>query len=361
MMSNDAAIQILKFSDININDPFFDTLKQSYAEFVQWFLKKADEPAYVVYDTSGYLQAFLYIKLENGPVLDIEPPLNIPLCLKVGTFKVNSHGTKLGERFVKIILDAVLESNIRHAYVTVFPQHEPLIHILEDYGFKKYGIKRSSNGIEDVYVKDMNYISGNTLLDYPVIDARMKQKWLLAIYPQYHTPLFPDSKLKTVPSSLIQDVSHTNSIHKVYVGFLREMPLMRPGDCLVIYCCLAPGSNQSAWFKSVATSICVAEEVRPKRTFASESDFVSYCQRYSVFSRAELQHAYNLQKGNALCSIKMTYNLALPKRPNLSTLVVSGAVPPPGSGHYFGLMRLSDQQFSKILELGQANAGFVIN
>jgi len=359
-MDTGAAIKIVPFSQINLDDSFFDTLKTSYSEFPNWFKNKSKENAYVVYNESQQLQAFLYIKLEKGPVTDIAPPLNVPLCLKVGTFKAISHGTKLGERFVKIIFDAALSNNLRHVYVTVFEQHEPLIQILKNYGFKKYGIKKTPNGTENVYVKDMTYPKGNTLLDYPVIYAQDHSKWLLAIYPQYHSILFPDSILKTEPRSMIADTSHTNSIHKIYVGFLGDMPKMKQGDCVVIYRCQAQPRNEIAWYKSVATSICVIEEVRLKSTFSGVEEFIEYCHRYSIFSTKELTLRFKEKKYFELCAIKMTYNLALPKRPNLATLVEAKAVPHPSSGQYFGLMRLSDEQFKSITNLGKAHEGFVI-
>lgn len=49
---------------------------------------------------------FLYLKTEgvNENYSDIVPPFKPMRRLKVGTFKVESTGFRLGERFVKIIL-----------------------------------------------------------------------------------------------------------------------------------------------------------------------------------------------------------------------------------------------------------------
>lgn len=201
----EAAIVTRKFSEIDLSDPFFDSLKASYTEFSDWFIRKYQEVAYVSYGHNGKIQAFLYLKEENGPVIDIDPPLNTR-CLKIGTFKIIAHGTKLGERFVKIIVDATLSLGLRVAYVTVFQEHEGLIRILETYGFIKKGIKKTHNGQENVYIKDMQYISGNDTLDYPVVNSRGRQKWLMSIYAEYHTSLFPDSKLNTEKHLAIQEL-----------------------------------------------------------------------------------------------------------------------------------------------------------
>lgn len=358
----DSSICIRQFDTIDIKDSFFDTLKTSYVEFEDWFNRKGEqgESAYVVYSDSGELNAFLYLKIENGPLVDINPILNVEKCLKVGTFKIDAHGTRLGERFVKIIADTALNNGLRHAYVTVFPEHESLIRILETFGFKKCATKKTQNGIEDVYIKDMNYQTGDILLDYPMVDTRGRNKWLLGIFPDFHTSLFPDSKLKTESGTIIQDLSHTNSIHKIYVGFAMSFRQFKPGDCVVVYRCQAKASEESAWFKSVATSLCVVEEVRPKKSFLNKDDFIKYCMKNSVFTVDGLSDMFNMNKRTELFAIKMTYNLAFPKRPNLKSLVESEAVPHPKTGVYYGLMKLNDMQFKTILDLGNVNASFVI-
>ena len=39
----DSIIKLKRFSDIDINDPFFDSLKDDYRGFVKWFNKKRKE------------------------------------------------------------------------------------------------------------------------------------------------------------------------------------------------------------------------------------------------------------------------------------------------------------------------------
>ena len=53
--------------------------------------------------------------------------------LKVGTFKVESTGFRLGERFIKIIFDNALHRNVDEIYVTLFTDRESQpgnVHIL---------------------------------------------------------------------------------------------------------------------------------------------------------------------------------------------------------------------------------------
>ena len=97
-------LQYRQFADIDLDDPFFDTLKQSYREFPDWFRRKACERAYVFYGDRGLIDGFLYLKEEPAVINDCSPNLTTVYekgWLKVGTFKINAHGTKLGERFIK--------------------------------------------------------------------------------------------------------------------------------------------------------------------------------------------------------------------------------------------------------------------
>ena len=51
-------IEYKKFSSINIDDPFFDSLKEDYLGFEDWFKRKADKYAYVLYGEDNLLQGF---------------------------------------------------------------------------------------------------------------------------------------------------------------------------------------------------------------------------------------------------------------------------------------------------------------
>ena len=52
------------FAEIDICDPFFDSLKEDYEGFSAWFRKKqaAGDTAYLDLSETNALQAFLYVK-----------------------------------------------------------------------------------------------------------------------------------------------------------------------------------------------------------------------------------------------------------------------------------------------------------
>ncbi len=161
--------------------------------------------------------SFLYLKIESEELSDVIPILENKRRLKVGTFKVDAHGTKLGERFVKRIFDIALAKDIDEIYVTIFEKHEGLMNLLKTFGFYKHGTKTTQNGKEAVLIKKFNNIKDCILKDFPMVQTEGKNKFALGIQPRFHTPLFSDSILNNESVNILQDTSHTNSIHKIYI------------------------------------------------------------------------------------------------------------------------------------------------
>lgn len=352
----DETIVYSPFADINLSDSFFDTLKADYEGFSEWFNRKAAQGARAyVQQTAAGIQAFLYLKDESNQVVtDVEP--NLPACkrLKVGTFKIDAHNTKLGERFVKKIMDEAIGGGYDEVYVTIFPRErqEPLIHLVEKYGFEKVGMK----GEENVYVKDMKRITDNLLHNYPLINTANNRKFVLGIKPEFHTRLFPDSILNNErinKAELVRDVSHTNSIHKIYICYMRGVENLRKGDLIVIY--RQTDEDGRAFYRSVLTSICQVEEVRTKASFHDYAEYYDYCRKYSVFTETEQRRLYNYSAPVKV--IKMTYNAALTKRITNGCMQTELGIHP----SYWGFFQLSDAQFNAILRKGEINEGLIVN
>ena len=82
-----------------------------------------EKKAYVFENELGIIQGFLYLKDEASNetgYLQINPVLSPKRRLKVGTFKIDSTGFRLGERFLKIIFDNALIREVDEIYVTLF-------------------------------------------------------------------------------------------------------------------------------------------------------------------------------------------------------------------------------------------------
>lgn len=347
-------LEVKAFRDIPLDDPFFDSLKQDYREFPDWFHGKASESAYVQY-TDNRLIGFMYLKLEDGEVADVNPPL--PACrrIKIGTLKVVAHGTRLGERLIKKAFDRAIVEQADEIYMTVFPRHKPLIAMLEEFGFRSDGIKETENGVETVFVKtfDRSRLFGDLRKDYPLIDTRQVNFYLLAIRPQWHSQLFPDSILRTESYDLMSDISHTNSISKNYICSMEGVEDLRPKDLLVIY--RTSDGQGPAEYRSVATSICAVEEMRSKGAFLSLDDYLNYTEPFSVFSDSELRRWWN--RGQ-LFVIKMLYNAAFTQRVIRRTLAEDIGL---DRDARWGFLPLSRKQLLDIMNRGGVDGRLIIH
>jgi hypothetical protein len=338
------SLKIAKFENIDLTDPFFDSLKEDYREFSNWFNRKAKESALVFQNLQSLrLDGFLYIKTEIDELTDCEPKLPAKRRLKVGTFKINPHGTKLGERFIKRIFDEAVEREVLSIYVTIFDKHAHLIAIFRRYGFKKVAVKKTDNGIEQVFERSLTELSDNLVENFPRIPLTKDRHFALSIQPQYHSRLLPDSLLTTEDASILDDVSHTNSIHKLYLTAMSLAQNLRRGDTLLMY---RTQSGGSAYYTSVVTSLCVVEELRHISEFTETAIFLDYCRPYSVFTEDELRSYYQTKKYPWI--IRFTYNIALKKRVTRKALLEEVGIP---RDIYSGIFQITTRQLKAILKL----------
>ena len=274
-------LQVQRFSDIDLNDSFFDSLRASYPEFNEWYNKKAaaGATAYCYY-VDNELKDFLYLKIEEEELSDLTPALPAKKRLKVGTFKVdndNRHTTR-GERFMKKIMDMAIAEDVDEIYVTMFPTEElqGLIRMFEKFGFSHIADKPHEGGnAEYVLIKDMATHVDDFKLDYPFVKKASSNKYVLSIVPEFHTHLFPDSILKNEKKyDLIQDVSETNSIYKIYLCWMQDTRNLKAGDKLIIY--RTSDEEGKAYYRSVCTSVCTVCEVKTYRDFENEEEFIKY-------------------------------------------------------------------------------------
>lgn len=338
------------FAEIDLEDPFFDSLRNDYSGFDDWFKGKSNQDAFVQY-VNDEIAGFLYLKLEELCVDDVSPIIYADRILKIGTFKIDAHGTKMGEQFIKIIMDYALNENVDVCYVTIYEKYRTLIDLVEEFGFEFHGTKGRGKHTENVYIKKMNKITGDIKKNFPLIDYTTAKKYLLSIYPQYHSVMFPDSILTTENKNIIRDVSYTNSIQKVYVCSMEQVEKLNYGDIVIIYRTAEDGKK--AEYSAVATSVCVVEEIKNQEEFFSFEDFYEYVSKYSVFDKKDLLSRFN--RGRCK-TIKMTYNVAMKKRIVRHNLIEKIGLE---RGQYWGFFELTDEHFKKIIHEGEVNNIFI--
>lgn len=343
-------IQKFRIGCLNFQDPFFDSLRHDYDGFDNWLYRKSNEEAYVLINQDQLL-GFLYLKDECEADSNINPFFDERRRLKIGTFKIDSHGTILGQRFLSIILRKMLNEGYNFTYVTLFPKQTGLIALFEKFGFQKWGSK--SNG-ELVYFKDL-LVFDNTYKDFPRINLlKGNRKHLLGIHPDFHTKLFPYSRLHTERNHIVEDLSFTNTSEKVYLTKMSGVKNMLPGDLIVIY--RTSEAGKPAEYNSVATSICTVVEVIDISNFRSLDDFLQYCGKGTIFTQEKLVGFWNNKRYPYI--IKMLYNAPLQKRIIRKDLIERIGL---DRNNYFGYLTLTDKQFYNILEIGEINESFIIN
>lgn len=352
-------LELRPFAEIDLADPFFDSLKAAYPEFSDWYNRKASEgaQAYVFHFDDGRVADFLYMKIETEAVTDVEPVLPPKRRLKVGTFKLLSRGTRRGERFLKKIMDRAMVENVDEVYVTIFDTEE-LNYLIRFFG--RFGFYHRANkpheGCEPevVLVKDMRAVEGIVMEDYPRMRTRGKRKWLLSIKPEFHTHLFPDSILNNESYDMLQDITPTNGIYKIYFSRNLDCCQMNPGDLVVIY---RTGDGLGpAKYRSVVTSICTVHDVKKWWDFNNDEDeYIKYT-RYSVFDEQSRRQWFRTQRDMVV--IKMLYNVAFTKRVIRQDLLEKVGL---DGGQRWALLPLTDEQFKNIIELGKADERYFID
>lgn len=343
---NVLAVKKADFAHVPLTDDFFDSFREDYPGFDKWFIKKADEVSYICYDDNDELAAFLYIKVE-GPeenYADISPTFPKKKRLKIGTFKVIANGFRIGERFLKIIFDNALVNKVDEIYVTIFdkrPEQTRLIDLLLAWGFKLHGKKISAGGEENVYVKDFNRQQPVNLaeprLSFPFLSEESKV-FLVPIYPEYHTELFPDSILRNEsPLGFIENKPHRNALSKVYISRSVERNLS-PGDIIVFY-------RTGGYYKSVASTYGIVESVIDN--IPDEETFIRLCKKRSVFTDEELKAHWNYNERQRPFIVNFIYAHSFRKRPNMEWLINNGVLSGI-EGAPRGFMEISRENFTKI-------------
>ena len=131
--------------------------------------------------------------------------------------------------------------------------------------------------------------AANPKKTYPYMGTKAR-KFIVPIYPQYHTELIPDSVLRTEsPLDFVENRPNRNAISKVYISRSVNRDL-RSGDIIIFY---RTASGGSAYYTSVATTLGIVESIQTNiRTL---EEFQRLCRKRSVFCRSRVGKSLELQ------------------------------------------------------------------
>ena len=338
------SVSLVKIGSLDIDDHFFDSLREDYdgLKFNQWLTKKSESDAYVFRNKEG-IQGFLYLKTEgkDEDYSAFYPRLEPKRRLKVGTFKINSTGIRLGERFLKIIFDNALKRDVDEIYVTMFKDKREevvgLKGLMEKWGFVEKGTKK--NG--EVYlVKDMrNYDdTKDPKFNYPLLKKNYAISFL-PIVAKYHTKLFPDLHLKNEDAMLF-DTACSYAIEKIYVTAWKDVDL-EPGSLLCVYCM----ADYNKKYRSTVTGVCILNEVIK---VSSADELVEKCQNRSVFTESELRGLYNRMRFTTI--VKVLYLKPFDHKVNYDCLENNGLLGTRGGPRLNS--KLTHEEYLELVKLG---------
>ena len=204
--------------NVDVNDPFFDSLKEDYPEFNHWFEKiSKEERNCLIYTENGKLGALLVYKLENENIALVNKTLIPKPRIKIATMKVSSTGNKIGELFLYWIINYAISLGFEEVYLTHFiKENDDLVYLIEEYGFKYVGDNVRS---EAVYIKNINKdkileeinVNEDSFSDiakkyYPYFcDNENVRKFIVPIKPEFHEKLFLKQIVQTRLESFLEE------------------------------------------------------------------------------------------------------------------------------------------------------------
>ena len=355
-----------KFSEINLNDPFFDSLKSDYpgnsssTEFSAWFAKKAQEgrTALVFNDEQG-LGAFICIKNEKEPIELKSGILAACNRIKISTMKIAERfrGQRLGEGAIGLVLWKWQKSGTDEIYVTAFDKQDLLISQLEKFGFNKVGFNLNGEG---VYIKNRHNIDySDPYKSFPFINPNFESSGYLIINDTYHDTMFPYSELRnnTLQNAVAMNVS--NGLSKIYVGAQYSKPPYGVGDPVLIYRKYTAGQGKR--YRSCITSFCVVTKIiQAKENWTYLMPFETLLGKIgnkSVFNPEELRERY-VSDRNVLVIEMLYYGyFGEGNNVNMDWLEQNGYW---GSNQYPSLISLDSTAFKSILEKENIDVSNVI-
>lgn len=344
-----------RFSDCDITDSFFDSLKADYPGFESWFEKKSKNgtTSFVSRNDNGCIDAFVYVKDEECEAvgdLPAEPRM------KIGTFKISSdsEGTRLGEGGIGLALWKWQRSPLKQIYLTVYSKHERLIGLIERYGFVLKGMK----GDECVYLKDKDDLDYSDpempwLKAFPYLDPDFKRGVYIPIKSVFHDNMFRYSELSNTEQKT-EPLPVANGVVKIYIATPFEYIDYRPKDVALIYRI----ADTDKKHRSAITSFCTVTSVewfkKDGKLLKGKSyeAFVDAIGNKTVYGDEELEESFSKKN---VCTITLLYNGYFGKGMNVNYkwLKDNGLF----EGHPYKIM-LSPEQVRTILMEGGISESF---
>jgi len=283
--------------EFNVKNVFFDSLREGYPEFNNWFQKVARENRECWFvGTQDQIRALTIRKIEENETIT-KVGKNLPgRALKLCTFKVDLRGHKLGERLFYTAFQFAVQKSLDWVYLTLDGEaQKDLGTLCEDFGFKSLG--ENINGRDEVWCKNMRPPNDDSELSnieyaimyYPFYKKENCSKWLVPIQPKYHEMLFPDVSAKRNRFPEFRDDpneygSYANTIKKAYLCHA-NVKSIKVGDLIYFYRSQDRKSVQSVGIVDYCFRSSDSQEILAKiakRTVYSQSEISDIAQKNTL-------------------------------------------------------------------------------
>lgn len=333
--------------NMDLNDDFFTTLRFDYKGFDNWFIKKQrnEEMAYATMTKDNKVTSFLRLKEEdeNEDYSTFEKPFRPAKRIKVSTFKVSDTGKKIGECFIKIMVNEAIQKNVDEIYVTTFEKQESLIYLLKQYGFSLFTHKNTTKSDdtierEAIYVKNIKDKS-----QYPYVHIKDQGIFIFPVIPKYHKLLFEDAEGSYQIS--IDDTqgknTSANAIKKAFISNAKRNNI-KPGDIVLFY---------ASRNKKAITTLGIVETTWNE--FESQEEIFNIVRKRTAYDEEELKSVTHLDSLVIMFKHYITFKNPI----TYDYLYNNGIV----KGYIQGPISIQKGDLEKIIEEGQTQNMFEIN
>lgn len=276
-----------------LSSTFFDSLRNGYAIFDEWFREKARGglKAWVVWESSWVLGAICIYDTQIDEQITEEGMVLPGAALKLSTFKVGEslRGRKIGELFLKAAFRYATANHLENIFIHgEHEQHSFLFDLLEDFGFILVGTHPGSTGRDVVFVKRHPVLSPAQSNIEPFEYLRRYfphfqkgsnvNKYVIPIRPEFHRILFTDYNSEYDRQLFLFQPTNTagNAIKLAYLCHA-QIQKIAAGDVVIFY----RSDDERA-----LTSIGVVEDYQ---TLDDPSVIAQLVSRRTVYSMAEIE------------------------------------------------------------------------
>lgn len=337
--------QLYNLSNL-LDSTFFDTLRESYDGFNNWFRRKARDgvSAWVVRNHDNSLGAICIYDVQVNQQVTNEGLILNGSSLKLCTFKVGEtmRGRKIGELFLKAAFKFATSNHHENIFIHGdYEKHGFLFDLLEDFGFVFVGTHLGQDVRDVVYLKKhpttAPVINEEEPFSYfkkyfPHFQRNANiNKFIIPIQPQFHEVLFPDfNSGARRQMKLFQHENYAgNAIKLAYLCHAQTKQIIS-GDIVLFY----RSTDEMA-----LTSIGVVE------SYEESNDAMLIAQKVSRRTVYNMHQISNMaQKNTKVMLFRLIGHFPSPVDYNWlqANQLVSGAIQ--------SIRRISDEAFTRVID-----------